>query len=123
MNYWVFKVRDEVGGIYGRAGMDIFLHRTSEGFWVIRECSPEGKPERNLSDLAKGDLALFYLVAKTGNRFIGACTVDSAYQKLDAERTKVLVHREFIDSPQGVFIKDVERWSKSLSANMFFKET
>jgi hypothetical protein len=121
VNYWIFKVHDEVGGIYGRTGIDIFVHRTSEGFWAIKERSQEGKPEKNLADLAKGDLALFYLVAKTGNRFIGACTVDSSYQQLDAEQAKRLVHREFIDGTQGVYIKDVERWSKPLLANVFFQ--
>ena len=116
-NYWIFKVKDEEGGLYGRKAMDIFLHRTKEGFWGIRELDENGKHETNASLLKKGDSALFYLVSKSSSRFIGSCVLDSDFLKLDAEQAKNIIHREFIDPDQGVFIKNVDRWAKTLSVD------
>lgn len=117
-NYWIFKVKDEEGGLYGRKGMDIFLHRTKEGFWGIREIDENGKRETNVTKLKKGDRVIFYLVDKNSSRFIGTCEIDSEYVQLDAEQAKKLVHREFIDPEQGVFIKNVDRWEKTLPIDM-----
>jgi hypothetical protein len=113
-NYWIFKVKDEMGGLYGRRGYVIFEHRTKEGFWAIRECSEKGKPEANIELLEKGDHAVFYLVGKGGSRFLGTCILDSGYTRLNAEQTKRIVHNEYIDSDQGVFIKEVDKWAKPL---------
>jgi hypothetical protein len=113
-NYWIFKVKDEVGGLYGRRGYAIFEHRTQEGFWAIKERSENGKPEVNLPLLKQGDHALFYLVHKDGGRFIGNCILDSAYTQLDETQKKLLIHRDFIDSDQGVFVTAVDKWSKPL---------
>lgn len=113
-NYWIFKVKDEAGGLYGRRGCDIFGHRTKEGFWAIRERSEDGKLEANVGFLEMGDYAVFYLVGKGGSRFLGTCVLDSGYTRLDAEQAKNIVHREYIDSNQGVFIKNVDKWAKPL---------
>jgi hypothetical protein len=121
-NYWIFKVKDEEGGLYGRKGTDIFLHRTKEGFWGIRELDENGKREANVSKLKKGDQVIFYLVGKNTTRFIGTCELDSDFVQLDAEQTKKLVHREFIDPAQGVFIKNVDRWAKTLPVEMLRDE-
>ncbi len=114
INYWIFKVKDEVGGLYGRRGYNIFEHRTKEGFWAIKERSENGKQEVNIPLLKQGDHVLFYLVHKDGSRFLGSCIIDSAYTQLNETQTKMLVHHEFIDSDQGVFIKEVDKWSKPL---------
>jgi hypothetical protein len=113
-NYWIFKVKDEVGGLFGRRGYVIFNHRTNEGFWAIRERTANGKLEARAFQLRKGDYALFYLVDKDSNRFVGTCILDSGFMELSEEQAKNLVHREFIDWNQGVFIKDVDTWAKSL---------
>ena len=73
INYWIFKVKDEIGGLFGRRGHIIFDHRTSEGFWAIRERAANGKLEAKASQLKKGDYAVFYLVDKDSNRFVGTC--------------------------------------------------
>jgi predicted RNA-binding protein with PUA-like domain len=114
VNYWIFKVKDEVGGLYGRRGFNIFEHRTQECFWGIREFSEKGKREANIDLLKKGDYAVFYLVAKEGSRFLGTCILDSGYTRLDEEQAKKIVHREYIDCDQGVFLRDVDRWAKPL---------
>jgi hypothetical protein len=111
-NYWIFKVKDEVGGLYGRRGYVIFEHRAKEGFWAIKEQSARGKPEINIDLLEKGDHALFYLIGKGGSRFLGTCVLDSSYTQLDEEQTKQFVHIEYIDSDKGVFIKNVDKWVK-----------
>jgi hypothetical protein len=113
-NYWIFKVKDEAGGLFGRMGYVIFDHRTSEGFWAIRERTVNGKPEAKVTQLQKGDYALFYLVDKEGGRFVGTCNLDSGFIQLSEEQAKKIVHREFIDWDKGVFIKDVEKWTKFL---------
>lgn len=118
MNYWIFKVKDETGGIYGRKGIEIFMHRTKEGFWGIKEFDEKGKRENSVEQLKKGDYAVFYLVSKSGNRFIGTCILDSDYIQLDDEQAKQIVHREYIDSQQGVFIKEVDRWPKPLPSEV-----
>ena len=111
-NYWIFKVKDEIGGLYGRRGYVIFEHRTKEGFWAIREQSERRKTEINLELLGKGDHAVFYLIGIGGSRFLGTCILDSNYTRLDEEQAKKLVHDEYIDSPQGVFVKNVDKWAK-----------
>ncbi len=115
VNYWIFKVKDELGGLYGRRGWVIFDHRAKEGFWSIKERA-EGKPEPNAALLQKGDKAIFYLISKgkDESKFIADCTLDSEFVQLDEAQTTALVHREFIDSDQGVFIKDVHKWNKPL---------
>ena len=114
INYWIFKVKDEIGGLFGRRGHIIFDHRTSEGFWAIRERAVNGKLEAKASQLKKGDYAVFYLVDKDSNRFVGTCILDSGFTQLSEEQAKNIVHREFIDWNQGVFIKDVHKWAKPL---------
>jgi hypothetical protein len=115
VNYWIFKVKDEMGGLYGRRGWAIFDHRSKEGFWSIKERS-EGKPEPNTEQLQKGDKAIFYLIGKgkDESKFIADATIDSTFTQLDEAQTKQLVHPDFIDTDQGVFIKDVHKWGKSL---------
>jgi hypothetical protein len=113
-NYWIFKVKDEIGGLYGRRGYVIFEHRTNEGFWAIREKSDHGKLEANLTLLAKGDRVIFYSIGKGGGCFLGTCILDSGYTQLNEDQTKKLVHSEFIDSDKGVFIKNVDKWHKPL---------
>ncbi len=114
MDYWIFKVEYEAGGLYGREGIDIFRHRSEEGFWGIREYTVKGKIQANVSLLKKGDCALFYLVTKEGGCFVGTCILDSGYEKLNEEQTKKIVHREYIDWDQGVFLNEVDKWAKPL---------
>jgi hypothetical protein len=113
-NYWIFKVKDEAGGLYGRKGREIFDHRVQEGFWSLKEFSEDGKPESNVNLLEKGDYAVFYLVHRDGNRFLGTAKLDSSYTKLTDEQAKTIVHPDYIDSDQGVFLKEVNRWVKPL---------
>ena len=70
--------------------------------------------ETNLELLAKDDHAVFYLIGKGGSRFLGTCILESGYTKLNEEQSKKLVHTEYIDSDQGVFVKNVEKWEKPL---------
>ncbi len=112
--YWIFKVKTEEGGLYRRTGQDIFNHRTKELFWGIREYDEKGRQEANAKDLKKGDRAVFYLVGKGGSTYLGTCVLDSGFEKLDAEKSKEIVHREFLDCETGVFLKEVDRWAKPL---------
>jgi hypothetical protein len=115
VNYWIFKVKDEVGGLYGRRGWIIFEHRVTERFWSFKEHNEKGKMEVNLNLISPGDCALFYSVSKEGgNRFLGSCILESAYVQLDEEQERQLVHKEFIDYNQGVFLKEVDKWKHPL---------
>jgi hypothetical protein len=113
-NYWIFKAKDEAGGLYGRKGIEIFDHRIKEQFWGIREYTEKGKKETKLDALEKGDCVVFYLVGKYGGSFIGSCVLDSGYETLDEEQAKKIVHREYIDYNKGVFIKEIHKWAKHL---------
>lgn len=113
-NYWIFKVKDEVGGLYGRRGFAIYEHRMRDGFWGIREQNEKGRLEANVSLLKKGDHAVFYLVGLGGSRFLGTAVLDSGFETLDAEKAENIVHREYLDWDQGVFLKDINRWAKPL---------
>jgi len=116
-DYWIFKVQDEAGGIFARRGIDLFEHRINEGFWSIRDYNENGKLNSKVSSLKKGDLAVFYLIDKEDSCFLGSCVLDSDCLRLDAEQTKKLVHREYLDSNQGVFLKSMTRWARSLPVN------
>jgi hypothetical protein len=122
-NFWIFKVKDEMGGLYGRRGYVIFEHRAKECFWAIKERSENGKLEPNAALLKKGDRALFYLVGKGTSRFLGSCVLDSGFTQLSSEQAKFIVHKEFIDHDQGVFIKDVDKWPKPLLVDLLRKES
>ena len=113
-NYWIFKVKDEVGGLYGVKGFELFQHRAREGFWGIRERNEKGRLEPNVAELQKGDRVLFYLVGAGGSRFLGSCVLDSGYVKVDPEKAQEIIHRDYLDWDQGVFLKDVDRWAKPL---------
>ncbi len=116
VNYWIFKVKDETGGIYGRRGWAIFEHRLKEHFWGIPELTEKGKPEANLTELQPGDHALFYLISKErGGRFLGSAVLDSEFVHLNEEQTQQLVHKEFIDHAQGVFLRDAKKWNKPIA--------
>lgn len=114
VNYWVFKVQTEEGGLWRRSGAELFGHRTREGFWGIREFDEKGRSTAKLAELQKGDLVVFYLVAQGGGRFVGTCVLDSGFERLDAESAERIVHREYLDSETGVFVTNVERWAKPL---------
>jgi hypothetical protein len=123
-NYWVFKVKDEVGGLYGRRGFAIYDHRMKDGFWAIKEHNEKGKVDTNIGLLKKGDRAVFYLVGLGESRFVGTAVLDSGFVQLDAEKTEEIVHREFLDWDQGVFLKDICRWTKPLPIeNLHGKES
>jgi hypothetical protein len=113
-DYWIFKVQTEEGGLYRRHGFDLFMHRTKEGFWGIREYNEKGRLEANIGNLKKGDHVVFYLVGVGGSRFVGTCVLDSGFERLDPERAKLIVHPEYLDFETGVFLKAVERWAKPL---------
>jgi hypothetical protein len=118
VNYWIFKVRDEVGGIYGRRGWAIFEHRAKENFWGLQEFTEKGKAETNIAELKQGDHALFYLVSKErGGRFLGSAILESGFVYLTDEQAKQIVHKEYIDHNQGVFLKEVEKWTPPLPAD------
>ncbi len=114
INYWIFKVKDEVGGIFGRRGFAIFEHRTREGFWALKEYDEKGHLDPNVGLLKKGDHVVFYLVGQGGSRFVGTCVLDSGFEKLDNEKAEQIVHRDYLDWDQGVFLKDVHKWVKPL---------
>ena len=116
-SYWIFKVQDEVGGLFGRRAFAIFDHRAGERFWGIREYNQKGKLEAHVNELKEGDHVIFYLVEKGKSRFVGTSVLASGYQMLDEEKEKELVHSDFIDHNQGVFLKDVEKWAKPLPAD------
>jgi hypothetical protein len=115
-NYWVFKVKEEVGGIYRRTGTELYEHRMSDGFWAIREDSANEKMAAVLGQLQKDDYVVFYLVEPTREgHFLGTAILASTFEKLDAQQAKRIMHREFLDGDQGVFLKSIEKWVKPLS--------
>lgn len=114
MDYWIFKVQTEEGGLWRRSGAELFVHRTKEGFWGLREYNEKGRAETKVKDLKKGDFVVFYLVAQGGGRFIGTCVLDSGFERIDTERAKLIVHHDYLDCETGVFVKNVKRWAKPL---------
>ena len=107
---------DEVGGLYGRRGFAIFEHRIKECFWGLREQDSKGKVQPNLDSLKKDDAIIFYLVAKGkgGSRFVGTALLDSGYQEVPQEKIQYIVHSEYLDYGKGVFLKEVNKWTKPL---------
>jgi hypothetical protein len=118
-NYWIFKVKEETGGIYRIPGIDLYRHRMQDGFWGIREHTPDGRQEAHLEELKKDDCVLFYLVGAKGNSFLGTATLDSDYTKLDDEAAKEIFHSDFLDNYQGVFLRDIDKWGKPLPMEAF----
>lgn len=115
-NYWIFKVEDEENAKYRRRGIDLYQHRISESFWSIQEITETGKMTPHINELKDGDQVLFYQVNHLGSRFLGTCVLASGYTKLDEETSKKLLHPEFIDLNQGVFLRDIHKWNKPLPA-------
>jgi hypothetical protein len=116
VNYWIFKVKDEVGGLFGRRAFAIFDHRANERFWALRELNEKGKLEAHLKELKEGDKVIFFLVEKGKSRFVGTCVLDSGFLTLDEEKEKEILHSDFIDWNQGVFLGKVDKWDKPLPA-------
>ncbi len=115
-NYWVFKVKEEVGGLYRRTGAEIYEHRMQDSFWAFKEDTENGKMAADIGQLEKGDCVVFYLVEPTREgRFLGTAILNSTLEKLDHQKAKRIVHREFLDSDQGVFLTSIDKWVKPLS--------
>ena len=45
----------------------------------------------------------------------GTATLESALEKLDAEKAKAIIHQDFLDTDQGVFLTGIDKWAKHLS--------
>jgi len=114
--YWVFKVKEETGGLYRRSGIEIYNHRMADGFWGLKEDSDKIKESAIFDQLEKGDRIVFYLVeAGRESRFLGTATLSSGIEKLDEEKAKTIVHKDYLDSDRGVFINAIDKWKNYLS--------
>ena len=70
----------------------------NDGFWTIRE-EPKSKGATDLTQLEKEDHAIFYLVEPgRESRFLGTAILDSSLERLDSEKAKAIVHKDFLDS-------------------------
>jgi hypothetical protein len=114
VDYWIIKVKTEEGGLWRRTGAEIFDHRTKEGFWGIREYDEKGRAEANARKLKKGDFAVFYLIGRDRSSFLGTAVLDSGFERLNPEKAREIVHREYLDCETGVFLKELCRWAKPL---------
>lgn len=113
-NYWIFNVKDDKNDRYHKKGIEIYRHRMKECFWGLRESTENGRIAANIGSLKRGDCVVFYLVGTEGHRFLGTCILDSGFEKLDQERSKIITHPEYLDWEQGVLLKDIDEWAKSL---------
>lgn len=104
-NYWIFVVTDAKIGAKEKKGIEIFEQRISDAFWGIGERTP------NRTKLKKGDNVVFYLGGKEGQKFLGMCTLASAYYKLGKQEKKKLSHgTPFFRANYGVKLIDIEVW-------------
>lgn len=110
-NYWVFKVKEETGGLYLRPGADIYNHRMQDAFWSFREIVENEKSNSDIQQLQKDDNVVFYLIESgRESRFLGTALLDSTFEKLDAVKAKKIIHKEYLDFDQGVFLKSINKW-------------
>ena len=113
-NYWVFKVTEEVGGLFLRSGIEIYNHRMQDAFWGIN--LNQEKTKTKAQQLEEGDHVVFYLVAKGHlNRFLGTAVLNSKLKNLDPDEAKNVVHKEFLDYESGVLLKSIDKWVNFVS--------
>jgi hypothetical protein len=112
--YWIFNVRDDRNDQFSRKGIEIYEHNMKDGFWGLRGTVKDGKKAANVSRLRKGDKVVFYLVGSGGQCFLGTCVIDSAFRSLTLKEISVIVHKEYLDWNQGVFISDIDQWKNPL---------
>jgi hypothetical protein len=118
-NYWVFKVKEEAGGLYRRAGAELYGHRMQDCFWSFKEDPETGKLALDVEQLEKGDRVIFYFVEPNReSRFLGTAVLDSAFEKLEPQKAKRVVHKEFLDGDQGVFLTEINKWIKPLPVEL-----
>ncbi len=86
-----------------------------DGFWGIKSRSENGRSEAYVEELKKDDAVLFYLVGAKGSSFLGTCVLDSEFTKLDTQASETLMHRDFLDWHEGVFLREISKWGKPLS--------
>ena len=83
-------------------------------FWGIKERSESGRLEAYVGELKKDDRVVFYLVGAKGSSFLGTCVLDSGFERLDPEIAKKIMHRDFLDWNEGVFLREIDKWAKPL---------
>lgn len=113
-NYWIFNVKDDQNEKYQKKGIAIYNHRMHENFWGLREYISNGRKAANIDSLKDGDNVVFYLIGNEGHRFLGTCILASSFKNLTKEEIAKLTHEEYLDWNQGVFLRDVDQWNKTL---------
>jgi hypothetical protein len=115
ISYWIFNVKDDENKKFSRKGIEIYEHKMQDMFWGLKGSAKGGKRVANISKLKRGDEVVFYLAGNGGQCFLGTCVLDSSFRELNLDEIRQLVHEEYLDWRQGVFITDIDRWTNPLS--------
>ena len=114
VDYWIFNVKDDKNDKYRRNGKEIYNHRMQEKFWGVQEHNSDGRNAANVCSLKIDDKVVYYLIGETGKQFLGTAVLASSFKTLEKDEIKKLTHGEYVDWNQGVHLKDVQKWNKTL---------
>lgn len=114
MNCWIFNVKDDKNKQFRKKGIEIYRHRMSESFWGLREYTSDGRKAPNTASIEINDKVIFYLIGEYGKQFLGTALVASPFTTLEKNEIDKLSHEEFLDWNQGVHLKDIVVWKKTL---------
>lgn len=82
---WILIVIDHKVGKWKLKAIDVFRDRVKRGFWAINPETP------NFKNLRKGDIALFYLGGKDGQKFVGKGILASEPHAVTQEQMRSLI--------------------------------
>lgn len=102
--YWIFKVIEHRAGKDRMEGFDVYKQRMYDAFWGLEE------KVRNRDALERGDQVLFYLGGRDGQKFLGTCTLASAFYKLGQQEKEKLTRLPFFDATHGVKLVEINTW-------------
>jgi len=111
MNYWVFSVSDGKTETERISGIDVYKQRMSDAFWGLKERTVDGKRTANIGKLEEGDQVVFYLAGRSGQRFLGTCSLASGSRKLRESERKKFTHGTFFQSNHGVKLANIKIWN------------
>jgi len=101
---WIFTVKDDKIGKRKKKGTEIYKKRMSDAFWGL------GESVANRSRVKMGNRVVFYLAGVDGQKFLGTCTLVSAFHRLGKQEREKLAHGPFFQATHGVNLSDIEVW-------------
>jgi len=115
-NKWILIAIDHKVGKWTLKAIDVFQERAKRGFWAINPETP------NFKSLRKGDIAVFYLGGKDGQKFVGKGILASEPCTVTQEQMRSLIGEPSSFFTHVVELCQIDVWEPPLPLDLVINE-